>query len=292
MIIVANKSGQLANRLFLFAHLVAFAAEHGITVANLSFDEYCIHFDSTKRDLFCRYPSRSSFIKPTKKRRHRLYGLVYQWIHRFSWHRSFIPRGMEILEIELEQICRMEEPNFQSAVSKYPLFFLCGWHFQDMAAFKKHSDTIRRFFEPLPSIQKNVSALIGHCRQGTEVIIGVHIRRGDYKDFMGGQYFYDHDKYAGLMHRIESLLQGQKVLFLICSNEPIPTEVFDDFNLCLGNNHLVEDLYSLAQCDYLIGPPSTYTMWASFYGQVPLYRVLDLSAPFSLDEFSIHNGWF
>ena len=33
----------------------------------------------------------------------------------------------------------------------------------------------------------------------------------------------------------------------------------------------IGDLYSLAACDYIIGPPSTYTQWASFYGQVPRF---------------------
>ena len=33
----------------------------------------------------------------------------------------------------------------------------------------------------------------------------------------------------------------------------------------------MDDLYSLAQVDLLVGPPSTFTGWASFYGSVPIY---------------------
>jgi hypothetical protein len=29
-------------------------------------------------------------------------------------------------------------------------------------------------------------------------------------------------------------------------------------------------MYALASCDYIVGPPSTFSLWASFYGQVPL----------------------
>ena len=36
------------------------------------------------------------------------------------------------------------------------------------------------------------------------------------------------------------------------------------------------DLYGLAACDYIIGPPSTYSHWASFWGKGPL-RPLDSS---------------
>jgi len=30
-------------------------------------------------------------------------------------------------------------------------------------------------------------------------------------------------------------------------------------------------IFSFAKCDYIVGPPSTFTSWASFYGDVPVY---------------------
>jgi hypothetical protein len=44
----------------------------------------------------------------------------------------------------------------------------------------------------------------------------------------------------------------------------------------------VEDLYAFAGCDLLVGPPSTFTAWAAFYGEVPLLHVEDPRAPLSL----------
>ena len=38
----------------------------------------------------------------------------------------------------------------------------------------------------------------------------------------------------------------------------------------LGPGSVVGDLYALARCDYIMGPPSTYTQWASFYGNHPM----------------------
>jgi len=33
------------------------------------------------------------------------------------------------------------------------------------------------------------------------------------------------------------------------------------------------DLYALAKCDYILGPLSSYSQWASFYGNKPLYQL-------------------
>jgi len=36
----------------------------------------------------------------------------------------------------------------------------------------------------------------------------------------------------------------------------------------------IEDLYLLGYCDYIVGPNSSFSQWASFWGGVPLH-VLD-----------------
>jgi hypothetical protein len=33
------------------------------------------------------------------------------------------------------------------------------------------------------------------------------------------------------------------------------------------------DLYALAKYDYILGPLSSYSQWASFYGNKPLYQL-------------------
>jgi hypothetical protein len=35
------------------------------------------------------------------------------------------------------------------------------------------------------------------------------------------------------------------------------------------------DLHALARCDYIFGPQSTFTQWASFYGNKPLLLLKD-----------------
>jgi hypothetical protein len=47
-------------------------------------------------------------------------------------------------------------------------------------------------------------------------------------------------------------------------------------------------MYSLAKCDLIMGPISTYSTWASFYGKVPLYRIDNPENPVSLDNFKIY----
>jgi len=67
------------------------------------------------------------------------------------------------------------------------------------------------------------------------------------------------------MNSVVRLFEGKKIKFLICSNIPQNPSLFDNFNCGFDRRHLIEDMYALAECDYVVGPPSSYTMWASFY---------------------------
>ena len=50
MILIADKFGQLANRLFVFAHFIGWGIEHGVVIANPAFDEYAQYFEGTADD--------------------------------------------------------------------------------------------------------------------------------------------------------------------------------------------------------------------------------------------------
>ena len=67
--------------------------------------------------------------------------------------------------------------------------------------------------------------------------------------------------------------EGKSVTFLLCSNEPLKEANFKHFSIQKGPGDMIGDLYSLASCDYIIGPPSTYSMWASFYGRKKLLHI-------------------
>jgi len=49
----------------------------------------------------------------------------------------------------------------------------------------------------------------------------------------------------------------------------------------------VEDMYALAECDYIIGPVSSFTQWASFYGNKPLFHLTDLDGHVERERFRV-----
>jgi hypothetical protein len=117
--------------------------------------------------------------------------------------------------------------------------------------------------------------------------VGVHIRHGDYANFRDGKYFYTLPQYVDQMRILARLLAPRRIGFLVCSNVSQDSTHFGDLKVTMGPGHLLEDMYALAECDYLMGPPSTYTIWASFYGKVPLHSIEAADAPLALADFQV-----
>lgn len=84
-----------------------------------------------------------------------------------------------------------------------------------------------------------------------------------------------------------ALLPNKTVIFLIFSNKTIEKKDFKKYNFDICSGNFIEDQLCLAACDYIMGPPSTYSMWASFYGKVPLYRINDPSYNFCIKDFNV-----
>ena len=116
------------------------------------------------------------------------------------------------------------------------------------------------------------------------------MRQGDYRRNMGGKYYYTAQQYGKIMKDVERLFPGRTVGFLVCSDGTPDKGYFKEVRSAAGTGHVAEDLYALAKCDYLIGPPSTYSMWASFYGNVPIYQVREGNAVPTLEEFRVVEG--
>ena len=130
-------------------------------------------------------------------------------------------------------------------------------------------------------------------RKTASILIGVHIRRGDYRTYRNGKYFYDLETYKKQMQHLAALLEDKNPLFFICSDESVDLKSFGGLQVIENKNgNATEDLYLLTTCDYLIAPPSTFSKWASFYGDVPLYVLDDATHYPTLDAFEVRYNHY
>lgn len=172
------------------------------------------------------------------------------------------------------------------------LHFTKGWNLRNETRFIAQAKAeLIRIFQPSDEILAECRANVSACRG--DIVVGVHIRRGDYKTWNEGKFYYGNAIYRNLMNQIVQQMEYKRVSFIICSNENVDIADFEGLDCRTTNvtNALV-DIYTLSMCDYIMGPPSTFSRWASFIGEKPLYFILDPKQPIAVKDFSEITDYF
>lgn len=227
----------------------------------------------------CEATGNTAFIFALRKYRHYFQGLPACGIYYYRPQK----RGMIAQKKGMVQILRSgaypidfplsyTHPDIAKKLQAW-VTIIMGWRFHDECALADYRATIRQFFTPREAYQKKINTCLNAIRQQCDCVVGVHIRRNDYATYREGLYYFNDACYSRWMAQIERLFPSQKVGFLLSSDDALDRNAFSQFCVHVTSGHELEDLYELAGCDYLVGPPSTYSMWASFYGNVPLCHV-------------------
>ncbi len=290
MVILGKKFGRLANRLWIFAYFYANSIEYNYKLFYRNFDEYNKYFTTTLNNQFPDSNIKSKFSTITILD-NVLYLISQAIIEIFN---KIIPHSSIFLRIKKEgQGLDLNDPFYLDKTLKKILIIRDGGHFyRDNVNLIKHRKKLLKVFRPKDIFIKNLENNIYQNKKVNSILVGVHLRKYDYRTIRNGEFFITDEQYKFFMDKMELLLskENKKAQFLLCSDEKIDLQNFDGLNVFSGTGHLIEDLYSFAKCDYLMGPPSSYTMWASFYGNVNLLMLTSSTSIESLDQFEVTNS--
>ena len=170
------------------------------------------------------------------------------------------------------------------------LGFKKGWDtMNDTRYLEQTKKELQYIFRPRQEIVDKAEAFMKEIRKNADFVVGVHIRHGDYKTFENGRYYYTLEEYHQLMLRIQDLYNNKRVAFFISSNASFSTDIFYRCNCYRFGQEPsgdILDLHTLSLCDRIFGPWSTYSRWASFIGEVPLFCIKEKNLSFEEKDFS------
>jgi hypothetical protein len=296
LIIISLRSGRLANRLTLFAHFIALAEEQGHRIVNFAFHSYAHLFETTRRDIYCRYPAaeRRSWLDvvPGVAAAIRKTRICYQIVCYASiWNESFPVFGKKVVTLREKpwsNVIPLDGPEVQAQIRDARIVFAHGWPFRVPTSWlQRHAEKIRAYFRPIEEHDRASREAVDRLRRDADLVVGVHVRHGDYGTWRWGRYFFPASRYAGWMREMAAQFPGRKVAFFVCSDSPRTADEFPGLSVGLGAGSPVGDLYALARCDYIFGPLSTFSQWASFYGKKPLFLLNDASDRLERAKFRV-----
>ena len=271
--IFARDKSQMCNNLLQYAHVYAWGREHGRKVISMRFSYKYQYFHICHTNLtgfgwylFAKYMAALRLL-PTASFKHR------------DCNREALERKM----------------------LRHRNIVVSGWFVRYYDLFLKYRDEICELFTLDDQYTAPVKAKMQEAEQNSQddiLRLGVHIRRGDYAQWRDGQFLFSDEVYADHINRFADMHPGKALHVYLSTNDPsVSEEHFQKLcpKVCIHNpqGSAPEDLFMLSECDYLIGPPSTFSMVAAMYRDIPLYRMDSADAQSMTPEgFLLFEYWF
>jgi hypothetical protein len=272
--ITIKPNGNHSNRLLQNLHFEVFCLEHQIEYHNPTLNDIAHNYIepcNTKTTPYLKFLQIDILGKLFRHSR------IVKKIFSVVWIISKLS-CLKLIRFDKRSESTDPESLLLKAFEKNNVVYVGGWRFDFTKLTEKHRIEMARRYSLKPIMYANNEFVKKVTKLKSEgySLIGVHIRRGDYKKWKGGIYYYDDNVYKKHMDNISLQLANkgiEKQLFVLFSNDVVNFKQSENIIISYENWYI--DHHVMSICDYLIGPPSTFTLWASYVGKGKLFYLHD-----------------
>ncbi len=270
-LLIQKDYGQLGNRLHTHANALAWCIENKVNLVNLSFKKYSQLFASDKSHTVETLITQKSKLANLLR-----FERLWKVLEKITRSDKWLNRLTKIAVREKDDCEFLSETELNESFhseTKAKAMLVRAWDLRFPDSLTKHQEKIREILAPNEKAKSSADETISLLREKFDCIVGVHARRGDYKEYLGGVHFHSWDSYRDWIMQTKQFMEGtgkKRVGFLLCSDDKSHPSELNDLPVRFGSEKSVmSDLHSLSLCDYNIGPPSSFGTWLSWYGKVP-----------------------
>lgn len=272
--IFARDKSQMCNNLLQYAHVYAWGREHGRKVISMRFSYKYQYFHICHTNLT---------------------GFGWYLMAKYLAALKLLPTASF-----KRRDCNREK--LEQKMLRHRNIVVSGWFVRYYDLFLKYRQEICGLFTLDKQYTQPVKAKMSEAEtaQGDRphMRLGVHIRRGDYAEWRDGQFYFDDETYARHINRFAELFPEKTIHVYLSTNDSTVTE--EHFqqrcpNVCIHHlkGNAPEDLFMLSECDYVIGPPSTFSLVAQMYRDIPFYRMDTADEQqMTIEGFRLFEYWF
>ncbi len=266
--IFATDKGRMCNNILQYGHVYAWAREHG------------------RKSISMRFCYKYQYFTICHTTGHNFLSYVFA---KYAAKWGLLPT------VTYDASEETAKKNEQFMLS-HKTFVVKGWEVRFYDLFVKYKQEILQLFAFDKAILAKTQNFMGQ-KNADELRLGIHIRRGDYKTWQNGRYFYEDSVYQDYILQFQKLFPGKKLTVYICSNDPALDKVsyqerLKGMKVIIPQGGQEDDLCLLSECDYLIGAPSTFSLVASMYHDIPLCWMEEKQTNLQLSSFGKFNTLF
>lgn len=251
--------GRLGNRLFLGAHLIAFGCRYGVATLNPAFGEYAKMFPWLNGNAALAYP----WVETGSPREARKMAHFLRLRELLPWSKRLSYWGEADFDFD-----NGDASGLIDQLHTGRSVFLRSWLFRGQESFRRYRSEILTVFRPESGIIDKANDFVKSAKVGYDRAVGVHVR---WEDYRGTVHFISQGQFLSEMERDRREHPGKKTVYLLFSNEDLSSSTWPGLDVVISPApSAMFDLQAMAACDEIMGPPSTFSEWASVVGEIPI----------------------
>jgi len=284
-VILNHNGGRLANQLWNFISIYAYCLEHNYDCKNYCFFEYSHYFKNNKILVPTSGSRLLNFIYIAVRR------LLSEKIARRMVRAIYRPYELAVIALRAKRIIRLTStenarnefyhlpPTSPSKKalkkledSRYKRIYFQGWRFRNKLGIEKFHQEISQII--VPKNKQEIDSFINGALGNDQILVGVHVRHGDYASWKNGEHYFSFDQVKKILENYleyAGQIDGNKIKFLICSDDKIDAGALAGLNYVPGPGSEISDLYALSKTNLIIGSLSTYGALAAYLGNIPFF---------------------
>ena len=275
MIINVSKSGNLCNQLIQMIHISAIAIESNQKIVHVFLGDLGDTIDFSKGKKYGIYV-------PGGIARKRV------------WSKARVKIEQQLVRNDYTRYAKESIKNAPAAEQKMlqrRLYINNSWYIRDYQLVQKHRAVLSNVIAPYASVLEKVRKNFNIYRGQNEntVLVGVHMRRGDYRTWQNGEFYFSDEQWNNLFLQMCEFPQfsNKHLKFIAFSNEEINRRKFSErLDIVISQGSVGEDLSALSLCDFIMGPPSTFSWIANYIGKNKYYVVYNPERKITYHDFS------
>ena len=268
--IFARDKSQMCNNLLQYAHVYAWGREHGRKVISMRFSY-----------------------------KYQYFHICHTNLTGFAWYLfAKYMAALKLLPTASFKYSDCDREALERKMLRYKHIVVSGWNVRFYDLFLKYRQEICQLFTLDSQYTEPVRKKLEQMKGNDIIRLGVHIRRGVYTQWFDGKYYFEDEVYGRHINRFAEMHPDKTVHVFLSTNDPsVSDDTFQKACPKIKIHHFKgnapEDLYMLSECDYLIGPPSTFSLVAAMYRDIPLYR-MDVAdeGQMTSESFRLFDYWF
>jgi hypothetical protein len=281
ILFITNKYGDLGNRLFRFARIYSALYPYKIFIVDISFYQFAYFYNPKNIYYWILF---------------RILGFISN--KSFSKIQCLINKNKLIHKIVtscmLSNNKKTRISNIKKTILDSPHIFLkidCSELISDQSF---SNDVIKSKLKNIFRIKRKYTKIASKIIKKDKNVfyLGVHIRRGDYKEFWGGKWYFEDDIY---IQNIKILLEGinfnKNVKIVLVSNEFLNTQNWKEFDfIYIPQSCPVVDQKILKKCDSILASCSSFSAWPAFIENIP-FALVNAKVGFDWKKFYVPSEY-